>query len=153
MNVWTELRENVVEALKALPALEDVTIAKIAEPRDVWGIAKGRAIGVCRAETVWAAQERAIGDFGPAPSTVSFAIVVKADSAVSSTSALEKPGLAEDLGLAVLGVRAANVAPAGLGEVHLYAARESLLVDPDRQPGGAGRVAQVLIFETTPICV
>lgn len=156
LNRWSLIRTNIVTVLKNLPFGRDVVIEKIAQPVGVWAIIGPAAIGVCRV----GGRRTGATDIGyhlNQESKMTFQLVVRADSAVDNTGALDEVGAAEDIASIALAVRNVDVGIVGLtdalntGSVFLDYVRDDVMVFPQREPGGAGPIALVITFETTDL--
>jgi hypothetical protein len=156
LNRWSLLRSNIVEALKVLPFENNVVIEKIAQPQGVWAIVGAAAIGVCRTGGRRTGAPEITYHLNQ-DSRMNFQLVVRADSAVDTTGALDEVGAAEDIAAIALAVRNVDVGIYGLGEsldtggVFLDYLRDDVLVFPQREPGGAGPIALVITLETTDL--
>ena len=158
MNRWSDLRDNVVAAIKALPGINGTPVEKLGIPADAFRIERRELIGVCLAEDVWDVPMRGVGDYRDVPAEISFPIVVVATSEYPPASALEDDGKIEDLVAAILGsnvgdigigIRGVNVGNSTTGAVYLMAVKSQLVPDKSRAEGSGGKLAKIIEMKTT----
>ena len=154
MNRWSLIRDNLVTALRALPFPRNVVIEKIVRPAGIDAIVGPVAIGVCLAGDRWIGPSE-IDRHTDQPASMLVQIVIRADSALTATGALEEDGGIEDIAALALTVRNVDIGIYGKGDgldtggVYLDGVRSDFLEFTNREPGGAGPVAKVFTLQTT----
>lgn len=153
MNRLTQLRQNVLDALAALPALAGLPIKAIAAPNDIWGaFAQGTGIGVARRGVNWDVKSHDLNYYVDQPATVLFDVVIKTDCPVENADGLTGEGQAEDIEAAILTMRPISIGILGTtGDVYLTPGSERVVLHPLRAEGGAGPVAIIVSFQTTTL--
>ena len=114
-NRWSLLRDNLIVALKALPFPDYVVIDKISRPAGVDAMPGLCAIGVCHAGDRWTTPPELAYHLNQ-PAVMIFQIVIRADSAMNSTDALDAVGAIEDLSAIALQVRNVDIGIYGMGD-------------------------------------
>lgn len=151
MNRWTLLRDNVLVALGALPLPRNVVIDKIVKPAGIDGVVGPVAIGVCLGGDRWQGPSE-IDNHEDQPATMLVQIVIRADSALNATAALDE---VDEIAATVLTIRNVDIGIYGMGVgldtggVFLDGMRSDFLEFSNREPGGAGPVAKVFTMQTT----
>ena len=160
MNRFSQMRQNVMDGLLALPAWTGVEVAAIAIPVDVFYLQSARVVGVCQVQAVWDPKEADIANHGVKTAELDFLIAIKTAEGWDPTSGLSGPGETEDIADVILGT-AADGANAGIRAIDVAAgipfmsplflnAREKYTAaSPIRAAGTAGPIATVLKFRTT----
>lgn len=153
MNRFTQIRQNIIDVLGAVPALVGIPVHAIVARTDIWGVfAQGTGIGVARTGANWDLRAHDLNYYVDQPTGVMFEIVIKTDCPVENASGLVDDGQAEDLEAAVLAAFANDIGiPGETGELHLIATTDRVMVHPNRAAGGAGPVALVLSCLVTPM--
>ena len=155
MNRMTQVRQNIIDALAALPALAGITVRPMAARTDIWGVfPQGTGIGVARSGANWDPKAHDLNYYVDQPVGLLFEVVIKTDCAVENADGLIADGQAEDIEAAILSMRPGDIGIPGVtGEVHLTATNDRLMVHPLRAEGGAGPVAIVLSCIASPMFI
>lgn len=156
MNRWSLIRDNVIAALEALPFPRNVVIGKIARPAGVDALVGPVAIGVCLAGDRWIPPSE-IDNHENQPASILVQLVIRADSAVDATSAIDEEGGIDDIAAIALKVRNVDVGIYGMGVeldtggVYMDCLRSDFMEFTGREPGGAGPIAKVFTLQTTEL--
>ena len=157
-NRWRSIRDNVVTAIKALPAVNGTPVVKLGIPVDILKLGHRQAIGVCLSEDVWDVPERGISDFRDNPATITVPVVIMATSEYPPESAQADDGKIEDLSAAILGsnvgdigpgIRGVNVGDETTGIVTLVPEKSEIAADQSRSAGTGGQLLKIITFRTT----
>ncbi len=151
------MRDNVFEAVKALPGIPVEAVSKIAAPRDIWGMLQsGKGIGVCILPTKWNEDQVGLGgDNSNNPALIRIGIVIVVDNDGEHIDALEE---AENLAEIITGVpeiqgsgiRGVNIGFIGC-VVFLHLLEAAHMTKPDGVPGSSGQAVFQVTFQTTEL--
>lgn len=161
---WTVIRDNIVDAIRALPLYDGTPVFKLGIPNDIFLMTERRAIGVCLTEDEWMSIDLGLTDRLDQPAEMTIPIVLYATSEAAPAAALEEPGQLDDLTAMILGtnagpwrgtgIRGVDVGvPGETGGVYLRAIRTTIIPDQMRAEGAGGALCKVIFFRTTVIAL
>jgi len=157
------LRENIVNAIKALPNWPShVPVMKLGIPQDAFRMECRTMVGVCLTDEVWQNIDKGLGDYLDKEATVDVQIVVYSTSELMPSGALEpEDGNIDGLVGLILGsnrpgygtgLRSVNVGvPFDTGPVYCRAVKTNLVADQARAEGSGGGLAKVINMRTTSL--
>lgn len=154
MNRWTMLRDNLVNALRALPLPDGVVVEPIVRPAGVWAIVGPSAIGVALISDRWLGPSE-VDNHVNQPGAVVAQIVVRGDSARDTVESIHD---INEIARIALRVRNTDIGIYGTGDdeldtggVFLDGMRSDFLEFTGREPGGAGPLAKVFTLQSTAL--
>ena len=157
-NRWSDIRDNVVAAIKALPNINGTPVEKLGIPADLFRFGHRTAIGVCLAEDQWDRANHGIADYRDNPAEISVPIVILGTAEYPVEAALDGDGMIEELCAVVLGsnrgtvgpgIRGVNVGTEDTGPVYLEAEKSQIVPGKDRAEGSGGPLVKILEMKST----
>lgn len=163
-SVQAAIRQNVVNAILALPNLPNIPVEMLLVYTDVFYRGYRTGIGVCAPTEDWLDVDKGLNDFLDRQAEMPFHIAVYSTSELSPTGALlPDDGQIDGLVSLILGsnhpgygrgIRNTDVGVAGVtGEVRCRAISSAIVADPKRAEGSGGGVAKILTMRTTTLAL